>query len=453
MTLKVLLVGGGGREHAMAKALVRSEDVELYAALKNKNPGIIGLCKDYLLTNEVDIEKIEIYAKMKGIDLAIIGPEGPIEVCLPAALAKSKIKVCAPFKKPAMIETSKVYARTLMKKYNIPGQVEYAAFSNVDDMKRYIYSYKKEVVVKPIGLTGGKGVKIVGEQLLTREDVIEYASKIIETKYGNSDQVLIEEKLEGEEFTVMCFSDGKTVVPMPAVQDHKRAFENDYGPNTGGMGSYTQADGLLPFLEKADYEKAVEIIRKTADAIRAEGLGFKGFLYGQFMLTSEGPKVVEFNCRMGDPEAMNLLPLLESSFVDICYSIANGELKESQVKFKKKATVCKYVVPNGYGTETIESSIVKVDENEIAKTGAELFYSVVSGVPGEVTTTSSRTLGIVGIADTLEEAYTQAENALKHIQGAVYVRHDIGSKEMIEKKVAKMREIKAKRNAKHASID
>ncbi len=445
--MKILLVGSGGREHAMAKALARDEKVELYGALRHKNPGIIGLCKDHILTNEVDNEKIEIYAKMKGIDLAVVGPEAPIEACLPAALAKSKIKVCAPFKKPAMIETSKSYSRALMKKYNIPGQVEYAAFSNVDDMKRYVYAYKKEVVVKPTGLTGGKGVKIVGEQLLTREDVIEYAQRILETRYGNSDQVLIEEKLEGEEFTVMCFSDGKTVIPMPAVQDHKRAFENDFGPNTGGMGAYSQADHLLPFLDKSDYENAVAIVKKTTEAIKAEGLGFKGFIYGQFMLTSQGPKVIEFNCRMGDPEAMNVLPLLETSFADICLAIANGELKESHVKFKNKATVCKYVVPNGYGTETIESSIVKVDELAIAKTGAELFYSAVSGVPGEVTTTSSRTLGIVGIADTIEEAYSQAEESLKHVHGAVFARHDIGSKEMIEKKKAKMLELTGKKAA------
>jgi len=309
-----------------------------------------------------------------------------------------------------------------MKKYDIPGYVRYTVFENVNDAKDFVESMG-EVVVKPVGLTGGKGVKIVGEQLKDTNDALNYVKEIIENKIGGVPKVVIEEKIVGEEFTLQGFCDGKKIVPMPAVQDNKRAFEDDKGPNTGGMGSYSQENGLLPFLNKNEYENAVNIMQKIVEAMKNEGREYKGILYGQFMLSKDGPKVIECNARFGDPEAMNVLPLLESDFAEICNRIADGELKNAS--FMKKATVCKYVVPKGYGIKPIVDRELTVDEKNVEKEGAELFYASVNEKDGKIYTTSSRALGIVGIAHSIEEAEIIAEKGLRHVSGEIYVRHDI----------------------------
>jgi phosphoribosylamine--glycine ligase len=254
--------------------------------------------------------------------------------------------------------------------------------------------------------------------------------------------VLIEEKMVGEEFTLQAFCDGKVAVPMPAVQDHKRAYEGDVGPNTGGMGSYSQADGLLPFLSSDDFENAVLTCQKIVEAMRREGHEYKGTLYGQFMLTPYGIKIIECNARFGDPEAMNVLPLLEADYLDICESIIDGTLAKKNINFAKKATVCKYVVPRGYGEKPIAGAEIIIDENGIAKTGAELFYASVNEEGGKVYTTTSRALALVGIANTIEKAEKIAERSLEFVKGEdIYVRHDIGKRESIERKVRRLHEL------------
>ena len=229
---------------------------------------------------------------------------------------------------------------------------------------------------------------------------------------------------------------------MPAVQDHKRAYEGDKGPNTGGMGSYSQADGLLPFLLQSEYDTGVEIVKRTVSALKSQNAPFKGFLYGQFMLTKDGPKVIEFNCRFGDPEAMNVLPLLESSFLEICKGIASGSLSAKDVEFVKTSTVCKYVVPEGYGVKSLVGEELQINEAGIADAGARLFYAAVDEKDGKVYTGTSRSLGIVGMGSTIAEAEAASEEALTHVKGRVHIRHDIGTEEVIARRIQHMGKIR-----------
>jgi phosphoribosylamine--glycine ligase len=245
---------------------------------------------------------------------------------------------------------------------------------------------------------------------------------------------VIEECLTGEEFTLQAFVDGRNVVPMPLVQDHKRAYEGDRGPNTGGMGSYSMSDGLLPFVPEEDVERAVEIMKRTIEAMADDGNEYRGILYGQFMETAAGPKVIEFNVRFGDPEAMNVLPLLEDSLLDISWQIVEGRLEPA--KFKQMATVCKYVVPKGYGTDPMEGSPLQVSPMD--RSDLMLFYASVNDGNGVVLTTRSRSLGILGIADRIQDAERNAEEGLSGIQGEFFARHDIGTMEAIQRKIDHM---------------
>lgn len=430
--MNILLIGGGGREHAIAKAIKKS-NVNLFTAMKNKNPGIAKVSKEILLCNETDIEKIVKFAKDKKIDLTVVGGEGPLKKGITDELEKQRIKVCSPRKNSAKIETSKEFMRNLMQEHNIKGLLKFGIFSSLPKAKEFISSLNSNAVIKPIGLTGGKGVKIIGEQLKDEEDAINYAKEFIE-KDG---KILIEEKLIGEEFTIQCFVDGKTVFPTMAIQDHKRAFENDLGHNTGGMGSYSQENFLLPFLNKQEYENAVEIAKQTISTMKKDGNEYKGILYGQFMLTKDGVKVIEFNARFGDPEAMNVLSLLEGDFLEIAFSIAEGNLKNN-IKFKKKATVCKYAVPIGYGINPIANKEIFIEEKNIS---SEIYYGMVNQENGKIFTTTSRAIALVGIADDIYSAEKIVENDFKFVKGEIYHRKDIGKRESIEKKIKRMREI------------
>src|SRR5512137_2319359 len=350
--MKVLAIGGGAREHAIVAALARS-GAEVYACMKNSNPGIARLSKNFLLVDEHDVQKVTEFGRSVGAELAIVGPEGPLEAGLADGLSKAGIPTASPSQAAARIETSKSYMRELLRRSRIRGSIKFAIVDTVVELEEALDELGNEVVVKPTGLTGGKGVKVFGEHMMTREDIIAYGEEVLSRRIGGTARIVLEEKLVGEEFTIQAFCDGKNVVPMPAVQDHKRAYEGDKGPNTGGMGSYSQKDGLLPFLKKGEYEAAVRIMGDVLSALRKDGNEYRGAMYGQFMLTKEGPKVIEFNARFGDPEAMNVLSLLDSDFSAICQKMASGSISKMDARFMRKASVCKYVVPEGYGTKSI----------------------------------------------------------------------------------------------------
>ena len=434
--MKVLVVGTGAREHAICNAL--KDDVELYAYTGKINPGISKIA-EFKQGSEDEIEKVAEFAKENKIEIAVIGPESPLGNGIVDELEKNGIKCVGPCKEAARIETDKSFMRNLFEKYDIPGSLTYKVFDNYEDISKFLDEFDKDAVVKPVGLTGGKGVKIVGEHLKDNQEAKAYAKEVMDNAMGGFAQVIIEERLIGEEFTIQAFCDGKHLAPMPAAQDHPQAFEGDKGDITGGMGSYSDKGGLLPFLSQENYDTAVEIMRKTVDSIAKETKPYKGILYGQFMLCSDGPRLIEYNARFGDPEAMNVLPLLKTKMVDICNSIVNEDLEN--VEFIDKASVCKYIVPDGYPNSEYANTKVEVDEDKIKELGANVLYAAVNQKDDGIYLSGSRALGIVGQGETISEAENVAEKACQFVTGNIYHRRDVGTNELVNKRVQHMNEI------------
>lgn len=434
--MKILLVGGGGREHAIAEAIARSKkNPELYAAMSKKNPGIARLCKDFLLVKETDPAIVD-YALQNGIELAVIGPEAPLAAGIPDRLWNAGIPVVGPRKLAAQTEFDKAWTRNFMKKYGIPGLPGFKVFRRGESGTDEYIDELGDVVIKPAGLTGGKGVRVQGDHF-DINGAKAYAREVLK-----NDDLVIEERLIGEEFTVQAFVDGNTLAFAPSVQDHKRAYDGDRGPNTGGMGSYNDSKDILPFMKESDYSGAKKIMEDTILGIKKEtGVPYQGILYGQFMATAKGISVIEFNARFGDPEAMNVLPLLENDFIDVCLNVVNGTLDKINVSFKKQATVCKYAVPAGYPDNPTRDSVVEVAEIK----DALLFYSSVYEKDNKIYTTGSRALAVLGIADTIKEAEKKAHAGISALKGAIYSRRDIGTDELIRKRIQHMEELRAKK--------
>jgi phosphoribosylamine--glycine ligase len=442
--LKILVVGGGAREHAICAAVVRGGG-ELYSVMKNLNPGIARMSTAYNLMDEMDVPRVLEWAREQGVEMLVVGPEASLQVGIVDAFTEAGIPSASPTKAAARIETDKAFARDLMLKHDVPGRVEHHTFTDVAEMESFVRSYPGRLVVKPIGLTGGKGVRIEGEQMANKDEVVAYAKEVIEEGIGGSTAVVIEECVEGEEFTLQCFTDGVTIKAMPPVQDHKRAYEGDVGPNTGGMGSYSAADHLLPFLPGQVLDQAKVICQAIVDALRREGCPYVGALYGQFMYTPRGPVVIEVNARFGDPEAMNVLPLLKTNYVDVLRAMINGTLADLPLEFSPKATVCKYIVPKGYGVSSLANVPLGVNEDVVSGSGAILFYASVNEREGQIYTTSSRSVAFVGCGPTIAEAEAKAESALSSVSGEYDARHDIGKPETIERKIDHMRQVLSSR--------
>jgi len=441
--MNMLVVGGGAREHAICDAVARSEQATLYSVMSNLNPGIEKLAIEYLLKKETEIDDIISFALKKNIDIALIGPEAPLEAGLADELTKNDIQTCAPKKNAARIETDKEWMRNLLTKYKIPGQLQHQTFTDQTEAERFIEKLDAQVALKPIGLTGGKGVHVAGDHFNGTSEAMKYVTEVIQNKIGGAAKILIEEKALGEEFTLQAFTDGKHIAPLPAVQDHKRLLPDDKGPNTGGMGSYSCANGLLPFLTKQEYQQGVTILQHIIKALAKEHCPYIGPIYGQFILTKLGVKIIEVNARFGDPEAMNVLPLLQTDFLEICSGMLDTTLSTKDIQVEKKATVCKYVVPEGYGVKSMVGEPIYVNEDALHKTGARLFYASVNKKENHIVTGSSRSLAVVGIHDDLAEAEKISEQALASIKGDhLFIRHDIGTKQLLEKRIQHMKEIR-----------
>jgi len=291
-------------------------------------------------------------------------------------------------------------------------------------------------VVKYDGLAGGKGVKVSGEHLHSHDEALAYCQEL--TDKGG--EFVIEEKFIGEEFSLMSFCDGNTLKHMPAVQDHKRAYEGDAGPNTGGMGTYSDANHGLPFLSDDDILEAYKINVQTAKAVKEKfGEGYKGILYGGFMATANGVKLIEYNARFGDPEALNVLSLLDSDFIAICNGIAGGTLENVDVKFQNKATVCKYAVPEGYPDSPVKDEQINVSKIENPD---GLFYASVDIQNGKLVEAGSRTVAVLGIADSISNAEKIAEKEVSSITGPLFHRADIGTDTVIQKRINHMKSIR-----------
>lgn len=436
--MNVLIIGSGAREHALATALHRSaQQPHLFCCGTTLNPGIKQMTHHYWVGDITDVTAITKIALEWQIGLALIGPEAPLEKGLADALWQESIPTIGPKQKLAQIETSKAFARELMQKHHIPGLPKFREFKTIEGADKFLQELgENNYVIKANGLMGGKGVKVAGDHLHSFAEALQFAKEILDKKQT----FLIEEKLIGQEFSLMGFCDGETILPMPVVQDHKRAFVDDKGPNTGGMGSYSDVNHSLPFLTKNDVEKAWEINEAVFHAITKDfHEKYIGILYGSFIATRNGISVIEFNARFGDPEAMNVLSILETDFVTICQSMVTGSLMPDQVRFAPQATVCKYAVPNGYPDSTIKNAQIDI---AAVKNKSCLYLASVDAVDGKIFATGSRTAAYVGVADSISAAEEISEKEIRGISGPLYHREDIGTERLIQRRIDAMRHLR-----------
>ncbi|PIR55161.1 phosphoribosylamine--glycine ligase [Candidatus Peregrinibacteria bacterium CG10_big_fil_rev_8_21_14_0_10_36_19] len=431
---KVLLVGNGAREHAITEALMRSKhEVELFVVGSAKNPAISKMASGYLIGNVCDKLAIRNFALEIEPDFAIVGPEAPIEAGVVDMLLGIDVHCASPLQTVGRLESSKGFTRNLLAKFGIKGNPDFRVFHNSEGLREFFEHLGEDYVVKADGLKGGKGVMVSGDHLNGIEEGMAYALECLE----DCGRVVVEEKLVGQEFSLMSFCDGKHTVEMPAVQDHKRAYDGDKGPNTGGMGTYSDAGHSLPFLKDSDIEEASRITAEVAKALFEEtGTYFKGVMYGGFIATSKGVRLIEYNARFGDPEAMNVLPLLKTDFVDLCEAIISGELDKLSVEFEKKSTVCKYVVPEGYPDSPIKGE--KIELGDVPE-GVRVYFASVDEREDGLYLGGSRAVAFVGIADSLVEAERLASAGVECVSGPVFYRTDIGKLELIEKRIKMMK--------------
>lgn len=435
-SMKVLVVGSGAREHIIVKKLkISSKNPNLYCFSDFINPAISQLTVDYKIGDFADINAIADYAKSKCIELAIIGPEKPLEAGVTDVLLLSGIKVVGPSKKNAFLESSKSFTRDLLSKYKIHSSPQYKKFDSIDGISIYLKDLKDNYVIKADGLAGGKGVKVFGKHVFNDTDAMEACANFLKSHSS----IVIEEKLIGEEFSLHSFVDGKNLVHMPVVQDYKLAYDFDKGPNTGGMGSYSDANLTLPFIAEYFVKDAEKINEKVIEALALEtNQVYKGILYGSYMLTNSGVKVIEYNVRFGDPECINILSLLNSDFLNICMNIADGCLKDSDVVFSNKATVCKYLVPEGYPNNPKSGQKIKIGNLQYPE---NLYYASVVEKDNILCNSKSRSVAYVAVADDIQSAYDLSELEVSKISGKLFYRKDIGSKDLINLKIENMKSI------------
>jgi phosphoribosylamine--glycine ligase len=434
----VVIVGSGAREHAIAKALARSPQEPVLLCFSGaRNPGIAELCEEYGIGSITDPAAVTAFAWEHDATLAVLGPEAPLAAGVADALWAAGIGVVGPTRSLARIESSKGFARALLEQNGIEGNPFFRRFETMDGVEEVLVRWAGRHVIKDDGLAAGKGVKVCGDHLLTFEDSIAFCRELI----GVGHRFVIEEKIEGEEFSLMSFCDGVTLRHMPAVQDHKRAFDCDRGPNTGGMGTYSDADHQLPFLSDADIVAAWSINERVAKALAEQcGGPYKGVLYGGFMATADGVKLIEYNARFGDPECLNLLTLLETDFVAICRGIVDGTLAQVDVRFAGEASVCKYVVPEGYPDAPRRGDVVVLPE--VMPEGVELFLSAVDVKDGDLVATGSRTVAVVATGARIGEAEALCERVVREIPGPFFHRADIGTATAIERRVEHMKAVR-----------
>jgi phosphoribosylamine--glycine ligase len=439
MSETILIVGSGAREHAIAAALARSSSRPKLACFSGaRNPGIASLCSAYSIGSITNPAEVAAFAREQHATMAVIGPEAPLAAGVADALWAAKVPVVGPTQSLARIESSKGFARELLVKYKIPGNPFFQRFASLDGLEEVFARFSNRHVIKDDGLAGGKGVKVCGDHLLSLEDSFAYCRELV----AHGHPFVVEEMVEGEEFSLMSFCDGKTLRHMPAVQDHKRAYEGDKGPNTGGMGTYTDTDHKLPFLQDADIASAQEINQRVAMALKEEcGAPYQGILYGGFMATRDGVKLIEYNARFGDPESLNLLPLLETDLVVICRAIMNTTLTDCVVSFAPKASVCKYVVPEGYPDNPRKGDVVLLPAD--LPEGVTTYLSAVDVKNGELIATGSRTLAVVGTAATISEAEAACERVVRQIPGPFFHRADIGTGPSIARRVEHMKAVRS----------
>lgn len=420
--MKVLIVGGGGREHAIAWKLNQSPKVdELLCAPGNAGIGQIARC--FPEVKATDLDGMLDLARREKVDFVVVAPDDPLALGMVDRLEAAGIPAFGPVAAAAQLEASKVFSKGLMKKYNIP-TAKYQVFTDAQAAMDYVRQQGAPIVVKADGLALGKGV-VVAQSVEEAEQAIK--SMMLDKVFKESgSRVVIEECMVGREVTCLCFTDGNTILPMPASQDHKRAFDGDLGPNTGGMGAFAPSPLMSPELMETVRKT---ILEPTLAALKGEGICFKGVLYVGLMLTEAGPKVVEYNARFGDPETQVVLPLMESDLLEAFMACREGTLDRADVRFGSGAAACVVLASGGYPVKyETGKPIAGIEQAE--ENGAIVFHAGTKMENGQLVTAGGRVLNVSCVADTLPQAVQAAYAALKpiHFEG-MHFRTDIGNKD------------------------
>lgn len=420
--MKVLIVGGGGREHAIAWKLNQSPKVdELLCAPGNAGIGQIARC--FPEVKATDLDGMLDLARREKVDFAVVAPDDPLALGMVDRLEAAGIPAFGPVAAAAQLEASKVFSKGLMKKYNIP-TAKYQVFTDAQAAMDYVRQQGAPIVVKADGLALGKGV-VVAQSVEEAEQAIK--SMMLDKVFKESgSRVVIEECMVGREVTCLCFTDGNTILPMPASQDHKRAFDGDLGPNTGGMGAFAPSPLMSPELMETVRKT---ILEPTLAALKGEGICFKGVLYVGLMLTEAGPKVVEYNARFGDPETQVVLPLMESDLLEAFMACREGTLDRADVRFGSGAAACVVLASGGYPVKyETGKPITGIEQAE--ENGAIVFHAGTKMENGQLVTAGGRVLNVSCVADTLPQAVQAAYAALKPIRfEGMHFRTDIGNKD------------------------
>jgi phosphoribosylamine--glycine ligase len=421
--MKILVLGGGGREHALVWKLAQSPLVEkIYCAAGNAGIAQTVTCVDIPVSN---VDALRRFAKETSIDLIAVGPEAPLVAGIVDEFEQNGLRIFGPSQQAAKLEGSKVFAKELMRKYSIPTAAA-KIFSNSIDARAYIERAPAPLVIKADGLAAGKGVVVAR----SREEALEAIQRMMQAReFGDAgNRVIIEEFMEGQEVSVLCFTDGKNICVLPPAQDHKTVFDNDDGPNTGGMGAYAPA----PFMNAALMARVEnEILRPTIAAMASENRPYRGVLYAGLMITKDGPKVVEFNCRFGDPETQVILPLIASDLAEAMWRVANGDLGNYKLKISPRWALSVVLASGGYPgkfeTGKLINGLERIDDDEVM-----IFHAgTVLDHNGNYLTNGGRVLAVTGVGDNFLSAHEKAYCAVGKIQfEGMHYRKDIGMKAM-----------------------
>ncbi len=436
---KFLIVGSGGRESAFALQLM--QDTQLYAVIHHENPLIIDCVAQsggrHLIADADDPRVVLKFAKEHSIDYAFVSADKPLANGVVDILLENNFKAIGGTKEATRIEWDKVYSMKMMQKTCPEFTPFYKIVCNAEELEEAISEFESrgiKVVVKPQGLTGGKGVKVMPEHLPTYKDCIDYASYLL--KKNSDEQVLLVEKLNGIEFTIMGITDGTNLVLSPASYDYPFRYEDDKGAGTGGMGCFTNSEKRLPFMSDEDLNNCKNIMQKIIDEMRANHLFFNGVLNGGFFKTKKGIKFMEFNGRFGDPEGLNILSVLDGSFSELLIHIWNHTLSEDVVSFLKKASVVKYLVAHEYPEQSDDAVFFTLDEKAVQDMGVSVFFAscIKTGEGQYKTLKKSRVCAFGAVSDTICDASSLVDTVIDtHIKGVLEYRRDIGSKKSLEK--------------------